>query len=203
MEKNGLRPNLAGPTRLSLSRVRTMSLDSERDVSGPAPMNQSSSPAPPSSRAAPGLRFILVVFAVIAIAISTSFGVFWLLPRQQPLPTNIVFADPVFVQGNVSLTVQSVIRGPYSSSGFHVNLAVNNFAGQSTPLGANGSVVRISIGPNTYRVSWQDRDGDGSVSPGDTFTISGDRVPLPPLSVYEFDLQWPNAWTAHAFWSTD
>ena len=180
-----------------------MSLDPARYVSEAPPPNRDRPVPSWGTLGAPGLRFVLVVFVVMAIAIASSFVVFLFLPRQQSSPTDVAFGDPVFIRGNVSLSVQRVSGGPYSSTGFRVNLVVNNFAGQSTPLGAGGSVVRIQIGPNTYRVSWEDLDGDGRVSERDTFAISGDGVPLPSLSSYEFDLQWQDAWTAHAFWSTD
>ena len=93
-------------------------------------------------------------------------------------------------------------HGPYASSGFQIRLVVSNFAGGPASLGPNNSVARIVIGRTAYRVVWIDTDGDGAVSVGDPFLVSGDRAPLSPLSDYEFDLSWQSAWTAHVFWST-
>lgn len=146
--------------------------------------------------------FIIVVFAVIAVAVSASFAVYWSQPPQTPPSSYIVFQSPALVGGNASFAVQSVSGGPYASTGFQVNLVVNNFAGQPIPLGPSSSTSRIKIGPNTYRITWLDSDINGAVSAGDPFLVSGDGEPLPSLSVYEFNLKWQNSWTSQTFWST-
>ena len=160
-------------------------------------------PTPPrKDRDGRGLGFLVAVFVVITIAVAASFVVYSSLPPREPPANNLVFQSPMLVDGNASFVVKNVSGGPYAYTGFRVNLVVNNFAGQRIPLAASNSPARIMIGPNTYRISWLDSDGDGAVGVGDPFVVSGDGAPLPPLSHYEFDLQWQASWTAKAFWST-
>ena len=160
-------------------------------------------PTPPrEDRDGRDLGFLIAVFVVITIAVAASFVIYSSLPPRQRPANNLVFQSPMLVDGNASFVVKDVSGGPYAYTGFQVNLVVNNFAGQRIPLGASNSTTWIMIGPNTYRISWLDSDGDGAVGVGDPFVVSGNGGPLPPLSDYEFDLQWQASWTAKAFWST-
>ena len=149
-----------------------------------------------------GRLFIVGVLAAAVLAVSASAYVFSLVPPPPTPTTYVVFADPTLSGGNASFVVLNTSGGPYTYGGFGVHLSVNNFASTEFFLGGNGSVMRVTIGPNAYRIAWLDSDDDGSVSVGDVFTVSGDRTPLPSLSAYEFDLQWQSAWTAKAFWTT-
>ena len=146
--------------------------------------------------------FLVAVFVSIGLVVTTSFILYSLQPTRPPPTNNLVFAPPALLEGNASFTVQNVSDGRYIFSGFQVRLVVNNFAAGPFALGPNNSVTRIVIGPAAYRVVWIDADGNGAVSVGDSFLVSGDRAPLSPLSDYEFDLSWQSAWTAHVFWST-
>ncbi len=146
--------------------------------------------------------FLIAVFTAIGLVITTSFILYSLQPPR-PRPTdNLVFTPATLVGGNASFAVQRAAHGPYLVAGFHVRLVVNNFVGGPAALGPNNSVTRIGIGTMAYGVVWIDADGNGAVSVGDSFLVSGDRTPLSPLSDYEFDLSWQSAWTAHLFWST-
>ncbi len=150
----------------------------------------------------PGRLFIVAVLAAAVLAVSASAYVFSLVPPP-PTPTiYVVFADPTLSGGNASFVVLDTSGGPYRYGGFGVRLSVNNFASAEFSLGGNGSVLRVTIGPNAYQITWLDSDADGSVTMGDVFNVSGDRTPLPSLSAYEFDLQWQSTWTAKAFWTT-
>ncbi len=146
--------------------------------------------------------FLVAVFVAIGLVITTSTVLYSLQPPRSPPTGNLVFAPATLLDGNASFPVQNVSHGPYGFSGFQIRLVVNNFAGGPASLGPNNSVARLVIGTTAYRVVWIDADGDGAVSVGDSFLVSGDRAPLSPLSDYEFDLSWQSAWTAHIFWST-
>ena len=98
--------------------------------------------------------------------------------------------------------VQNVSHGPYAYSGFEFRLVVNNYPVGPLALGPNQSVTILMVGTTTDRIAWIDADGDGAVSVGDSFLVTGDRAQLSSLSDYEFDLQWGNAWAARVFWST-
>jgi len=146
--------------------------------------------------------FLLAVFMAIGLVISTSFVLFSLQPPR-PQPTdNLIFTPASIVDGNASFAVENVSHGPYAYSGFEFRLVVNNYAVGPVALGPNHSAATVMVGTATDRISWIDADGDGAVSAGDSFLVTGDRAPLSSLSDYEFDLQWGTAWAARVFWST-
>ena len=146
--------------------------------------------------------FLIAVFAAIGMVIATSFVLFSLQPPRAPPTGNLIFTPASIINGNASFVVQNVSRGPYVYSGFTFRLVVNNFAVGPVALGPNGSSTSVQVGAATDRISWIDADGDGAVSVGDSFLITGDRAPLSSLSDYEFDLQWGSVWAARVFWST-
>ena len=147
------------------------------------------------------LATLIAVFVVVLVLLAVVFVVFQ--SQETPRPPARVQFGPVGVTAwatlfNASFNVSAVLYGPYAASGFLVNLSVQNLAAQ-VPLGASGQAVSIAIGPNAYRVTWTDRDADGYVSPGDTFTVTG----LPGLSACALTLAWPSGgWTASAYWTT-
>ncbi len=157
----------------------------------------------PFQAKAPQRWFLVAVFLAIGIAISTSFVFYSLQPSRPPPTDNLIFTSASLVDGNASFEVQNVSHGPYSFSGFGFRLVVNNFAVGPVALGPNHSATRIAIGPTFYRVSWTDADGDGAVSVGDSFLVTGDNAPLPSLSAFEFALNWMASWVATATWYTE
>ena len=155
-----------------------------------------------SIRGSRTLQFVIFIFAAVLLVVAATFYVASLVPPR-PSPTDrFVFSDVALADGNASFVVQSESGGPYPYSGFRATLVVNDFASPSVALGARQSIVRVSIGPNSYRIMWRDADGDGAPSVGDSFLVSGDATPLPSISAYEFDLQWQGGWIAKAFWTT-
>ncbi len=148
------------------------------------------------------LQFVIVIFAAVLLVVAATFYVASLVPPR-PIPTDrLVFSSVALVDGNASFLVQSESGGPYPHGGFEATLVVNDFPGPTVALGPSQSIVRVSIGPNAYRITWRDADSDGGPSVGDSFLISGDGTALPSISAYEFDLQWQNTWIAKAFWTT-
>jgi len=148
------------------------------------------------------LQFVIFIFAAVLLVVAATFYVASLVPPR-PIPTDrLVFSDVALVDGNASFLVQNESGGPYPYSGFEATLVVNDFPSPSVALGPPQSIVRVSIGPNGYRITWRDADGDDAPSAGDSFLISGDGTSLPSISAYEFDLQWQGTWIAKAFWTT-
>lgn len=147
------------------------------------------------------LATLIAVFVVVLVMLGVVFVVFQ--SQETPRPPARVQFGPVAVTTwgtlyNASFNVSTVLYGPYAASAFLVNLSVQNLAAQA-PLGANGQATSISIGTNVYRVTWTDRDADGYISPGDTFTVTG----LPGLSACALTLVWPSGgWTASVYWTT-
>lgn len=149
-----------------------------------------------------GLWFVVAVCAVVVVGGIASYVVYSSHPI--PTPTQYLIFSPAIIdaRGNATFAVENVSNGPYVASGFRVALIVNGFSGHPVSLPPSGGTVRIPIGPNAYLVGWEDADRDGSVSRGDSFSVSGDGTPLPSLSSYEIDFTWQNSWTAKVVWST-
>ena len=148
------------------------------------------------------LRFVILIFAAVLFVVAAAFYVASLVPPRSSPTDKLVFSDAALVDGNASFLVENESGGPYPYGGFEARLVVNDFPSPSVALAPPGSIVRISIGPNFYRIRWLDADGDGAPSVGDSFFVSGDGAVLPSISAYEFDLQWQASWTAKAFWTT-
>ncbi len=148
------------------------------------------------------LPFVIFIFAAVLLVVAATFYVASLVPPRAIPTDKLVFSDVALVDGNASALVQSESGGPYSYRGFEATLVVNDFPSPTVALGPPQSIVRVSIGPNAYRIIWRDADRDGAPSAGDSFLISGDGTPLPSISAYEFDLQWQGTWIAKAFWTT-
>lgn len=133
--------------------------------------------------------FLVAVFGVIGMVITTSFVLFSLEPRGPPPTSNLIFSAASIIDGNASFAVQNVSHGPYVYSGFEFRLVVNNYVAGPIALGPNHTATMVTVGTTADRISWIDANGDGFVSLGDSFRVTGDRAPLSPLSDYEFELQ--------------
>ncbi|HYU07706.1 MAG TPA: hypothetical protein VEM77_11115 [Thermoplasmata archaeon] len=179
-----------------------VSRDSPPGDGGGGGLPRSTPPPRDSIRNGRTLQFVIFIFAAVLLVVAATFYVASLVPPRAIPTDKIVFSSVALVDRNASFLVQSESGGPYLYGGFEATLVVNDFPGPTVTLGPSQSIVRVSIGPNAYRITWRDADGDGAPSAGDSFLISGDGTPLPSISAYEFDLQWQGTWTAKAFWTT-
>ncbi len=153
-----------------------------------------------------GARFLLVIFLLVAVVFAIAFYEF--IVTLQPLPSAPVQFTPAYVtNGNGTFNVSSAANASWPWENFTVNLTINNFGTLAVPLARSGTPATFLIGSSThkdyYHVVWTDRDGDGKVSVGDSFWITGDGVPLPALSYVKFSLIWGHgAWTAVEYFVT-
>ena len=173
------------------------------------PKAMSSSSDEPDSRSRRSSIFgILFVLIGALVAMAFLFGGFFPFGFLQSQPSSppvfeLVFSRVAIDDGrNASWIVDSVDGGPYSYTGFFVRLAVNGGSTLWVPLGRNDTIRSVVVGMVTYRIMWRDADGNGFVSRADSFSVTGDRVPLPSGSTFEFGLKWLESWISHAFWST-
>ncbi len=144
---------------------------------------------------------LLVTFVIVFSLLGVTFYLFANQLRA-PATAPIGFTTPVMAAGNATFRVSRVDGGPYAATGFAVDLTVNDFRGLPTPLAASNESASIPIGTNVYRITWTDSDGHGTVSVGDAFRLTGDGVPLPPLSTITLALAWPGGWSAPVSWAT-
>jgi len=130
---------------------------------------------------------LVAVFVMIFAMLGLVFYIFTSQVGHTPsLP--ITLTAPTMGVGNASFQVSHVRGGPYPSASVRVSLIVNGFAASPVSLPLNNSSSKASIGPNDYRIFWADGDGDGAVTMGDRFRVSGDGTPLPSLSTCSFRL---------------
>jgi hypothetical protein len=161
------------------------------------------------SKGASGYIVAVLVTLVVALALvffTFGFPFLWSPPWSPPPPPpsdEIVFS-PVSVDAgrNASWVVSSVVGGPYPYSGFSIRLTVNATTMNWVLLGRNDTIRFVQVASTTYRVVWRDADGNGLVSEGDPFSVTGDETPLPSLSTIEFGLKWMESWISEASWST-
>src|SRR5437667_10078383 len=87
--------------------------------------------------------FLVVVFAAIGVVIATSFVLYSAQPPRPPPTDNLVFSSAAFVDGNASVIVQNVSRGPYLFSSFQISPIVNDFARWPGGLESKHGVARM------------------------------------------------------------
>lgn len=105
------------------------------------------------------------------------------------IPKPVVGFTAVYVAGNASFSVAGVsLSLPIGY--FRVNLGVDTAFGTDTTIPASGTPASISVSGTTYLVTWTDIGGEGKLTDGDRFAISGDNVPLGSGRTYWFSLLW-------------
>lgn len=160
---------------------------------------------PPRDRTA--LIVVIVVAVVIVGTVLASAILYVLVSGLIDNPGNgrlvyVVFSEPQAVNGNVTFMV-AAMSAPEPSGNLRMNLRVGSNTGASTGLPANGSFRPTPVGPATYRVYGMDFDGDGALSQGDSFLVTGDGVPLPQATAFTFSLLWMDGRVISALgWST-
>ncbi len=153
-----------------------------------------------------GFGFVVVIFVLVLVVFAAAYYAF-VTTSQPPANAPVRFDSAYMVRLNGTFNVSSDSNATWSGAGFDVNLSINNVWGVAVPLASSGQNATVLIGPpahkDAYHVRWVDRDGDGSVSVGDVFWITGNGVGLPALSYVQFDLTWRSGgWTATEFFVT-
>ncbi len=153
-----------------------------------------------------GVWFVVVIFVGVLVVFGVAYVAF-VTTLQPPPSAPVAFAAAYMVGGNGTFNVSSDSDASWSWSGFSVNLTVNNFGATAVGLAPSGENATLHIGSGSHAlvfdVIWLDRDGNGAVSVGDAFWITGVNVPLPALSYVQFGLIWrAGGWTASEFFVT-
>lgn len=107
----------------------------------------------------------------------------------------VTFAAPTRISDGTSGLANYSVRvaeasQDYAYTSYKVNLVVNNVTTSAVPVRPTGQVAGLVIGGTAYRIVWADLGGGGMVNAGDTFTISGNNVPLPAGLHVLFYLIW-------------
>ena len=86
---------------------------------------------------------------------------------------------------------------------YRFNLRVGTVPGQPMAFAPSGTAANITVNGTTYRVTWLDLDGGGSLSQGDEFTVSGRGVSLQATTTFDFMLFTSKGQlVAHELWTT-
>ena len=153
-----------------------------------------------------GFGFVILIFVLVLVVFGVAFYAFVTTLTPTP-PVPIVFAPAYMSRGNGTFNVTSDGNGSWTWSGFVVNLSINNVGGVEVPLAASGQNATLLIGTSlhkdAYHIVWLDRDRDGAVSAGDSFSVTGGGVGLPSLSYVQVSLTWEAShWTATEYFVT-
>ena len=153
-----------------------------------------------------GFGFVVVIFVLVLVVFGAAYYAF-VTTLKPPASAPIRFDSAYMVLRNGTFNVSSDSNATWAWSGFEVNLSINNVWGAAVALAPNGENATLLVGPSSHRdpyhVRWVDRDGDGAVSVGDVFWITGDGVGLPALSYVQFSLTWrASSWTATEYFVT-
>jgi len=149
---------------------------------------------------------VVVIFVLVVAVFGVAYYAF--VTTLSPAAAAPVRFDTAYMVGmNGTFNVSSDSGTAWTWTGFSVNLTINNVGGAAVPLAASGQNASLRIGTpaqkDTYHVVWIDRDGNGAVSVGDAFWVTGDGVGLPALSYVQFSLTWrASGWTATEYFVT-
>lgn len=147
-----------------------------------------------------------MIFVLVLVVFGAAYYAF--VTTLTPAASAPVRFDPAYmVHQNGTFNVSSDSNTSWAWTGFEVNVSINNVWGVAVALGPSGQNATLLVGSSTHRdtyhVRWMDRDGDGAVSVGDTFWITGDGAGLPQLSYVHFSLTWrASGWTANEYFVT-
>ena len=148
------------------------------------------------------LAFLIAIFVVVGSVFAIVF-VTWSLTHPARAPAPVTFTAATMVSWNATLAVTSVEGGPYPWQNFTVQFSFNNFNSPVVPLAPSGVNASVIIGTTAYHLRWNDTDGNGAISVGDTFAITGVGAGLSPLSYCIFSLIWDGGnWTSMVYWVT-
>lgn len=153
-----------------------------------------------------GFGFVVLIFVLVVVVFGVAYYAF--VTSLSPIPTAPVRFDAAYmVHLNGTFNVSADSGTTWASSGFTVNLSINNVGGIAVPLAASGQNASILVGTSarkdTYHIVWIDRDGNDAVSVGDTFWVTGYGVGLPALSYVQVSLTWrATGWTATEYFVT-
>ncbi len=153
-----------------------------------------------------GFGFVVLIFVLVVAVFGVAYYAF--VTTLKPIPSAPVQFDTAYiVRLNGTFNVSSDANSSWSWTSFNVNLSINNAGSVSVPLAATGQNASLLVGTathkDTYHVIWIDRNGDGAVSVGDVFWVTGDGVGLPSLSYVHFSLTWrTGGWTANEYFVT-
>ncbi len=134
-------------------------------------------------------ELLLVAITVVLAAVIYIMASGLLGSHSAPAPV-IALAGPNPYSGgsfNTSFTVAGASQA-LTMVNYKFNLKVGQVYGNATTFAASGVAAPIVVGGTTYKVTWTDTDGGGTLTQGDLITISGKGVSLPATTNFDFIL---------------
>ncbi len=134
---------------------------------------------------------MVVVVIVVVVVVIIGVGLYIISTMFQNVASRpfVSFGAVSQLTGNASFGVDSV-SSVAAASNYRVRLTIVPSMGTDQPLAASGVPAMESVNGVTYRITWVDADGSGSVTVGDTFHVSGNGVALPAGQSFVFYLDW-------------
>ncbi len=130
------------------------------------------------------LAITVVLAAVLYIMASGMLG-----SHGTPPPVAALTGPEPYTGGtyNATLLVASASQS-LTMANYKFNLEANLSFGNASEFGASGVPVTIRSHGVTYRVTWTDVDGGGTLSQGDLIFVTGNGVPLTRHTEFDFIL---------------
>ena len=145
------------------------------------------------------LAITVVLAAVLYVMASGLLGA-----HTTPQPVVALTGPQAYTGGTYNATL--VVGAASQSLGmanYKFNLAANGSYGNATLFGATGVPVTIRANGVTFRVTWIDVDGGGTLSQGDEIRVTGNGVPLLRHTVLDFVLAfWDGNQITHLAWTS-
>ena len=141
-------------------------------------------------------EILLVAITVVLAAVVYLMASGILTGHTESIPV-VAFAPGVTFQSpsdNVSLAIGGASQNLYPFN-YRFNLQVDGVYGAPTEFAATRTAANITVGTSTYRVTWTDVDGAGTLTQGDEITVTGSGIPLPSNTAFQFILLWHDGTT--------
>ncbi len=134
-------------------------------------------------------EILLVAITVVLAAVIYIMASGLLGSHTTPAPV-IALAGPNPYSGGSFNTTFTVAGASQSLTiiNYKFNLRVGQDFGSATLFGASGVAALIVVNGTTYKVTWTDTDGGGTLTQGDLITISGNGMSLPANTNFDFIL---------------
>lgn len=139
---------------------------------------------------------ILLVAIAVVLAAMIYFMASALLQSPGANTPYVTFGSPVRIPSgatgreNYSVPVADASRSaPFDAYKFNL-MVEGRPASAAVAVASTGQPAPIVVNGTAYRVVWNDAGGGGMLNAGDTFTVSGNGVPLPSRTHFVFYLIW-------------
>lgn len=136
-------------------------------------------------------EILLVAITVVLAAVIYIMASGMLGPHATPAPVVALAGPNPYTGGsyNASFVVADASQS-VTIVNYRFNLRVGLIFGNATAFAVSGVAATLRVNGTTYRVTWTDVDGGGTLTQGDAITVAGNGVSLPVRTSFDLILVW-------------